>query len=156
MNDAVAAAAGTPKTDNMAPTSGLLDLSRQQRNLLLLRPLFALELNKQRVGEDSALFQGVDTQYLVLSVLDRMMEGTTVSTGCTSEEVLTHLADVVAAMKPSLSKALRICSAAPCWPEQQDWPLALGVGPVSPQRRGSCVRSSPTLRWTLATPSTQR
>lgn len=105
MNDAVAAAAGTPKTDNMAPTSGLLDLSRQQRNLLLLRPLFALELNKQRVGEDSALFQGVDTQYLVLSVLDRMMEGTTVSTGCTSEEVLTHLAGVVAAMKPSLSKA---------------------------------------------------
>jgi hypothetical protein len=25
-----------------APASGLLDLSRQQRNLLLLRPLFAL------------------------------------------------------------------------------------------------------------------
>jgi hypothetical protein len=85
--------------------SALLDLSRQQRNLLLLRPIFALELNKQRIGEETALFQGVDTNYLVLSALDRMMEGTTVSTGCTSEEVLSHLADVAVAMKPSLTKA---------------------------------------------------
>lgn len=92
------------ESDVVAPASGLLDLSRQQRNLLLLRPLFQLELNKQRVGDDGTLFQGVDTHYLVLSALDRMMEGTTVSTGCTSEEVLSHLVDAAAAMKPLLSK----------------------------------------------------
>jgi hypothetical protein len=105
MNESVAGAATPPDTNYVAPSSGLLDLSRQQRNLLLLRPLFALELNKQRIGEDSSLFQGIDTQYLVLTVLDRMMEGTTVSTGCTSDEVLTHLSDVAAVMKPSLGKA---------------------------------------------------
>ena len=105
MNELVAGAAGPPDTNYVAPSSGLLDLSRQQRNLLLLRPLFALELNKQRIGEDSSLFQGIDTQYLVLTVLDRMMEGTTVSTGCTSDEVLTHLFEVTAVMKPSLSRA---------------------------------------------------
>ncbi len=87
----------------LAPSSGLIDLSRQQRNLLLLRPLFQLELNKQRIGEDGTLFEGIDTHYLLLSSLDRMMEGTTVSTGCTSDEVLTHIADTVMAMKPSLS-----------------------------------------------------
>lgn len=106
MNDAAKVAAGTPETEQLAPSSGLLDLSRQQRNLLLLRPLFVLELNKQRIGdEDSAPFQGIDTHYLVLSALDRMMEGTTVSTGCTSEEVLSHIADVASVMKPALTKS---------------------------------------------------
>lgn len=105
MNEAAKVAAGTPETEQLAPSSGLLDLSRQQRNLLLLRPLFVLELNKQRIGdEDSAPFQGIDTHYLVLSALDRMMEGTTVSTGCTSDEVLSHIADVASVMKPGLTK----------------------------------------------------
>lgn len=105
MNDVTRSAVGTPETERIAPSSGLLDLSRQQRNLLLLRPLFALELNKQRIGDDaSAPFQGIDTHYLVLSALDRMMEGTAVSTGCTSDEVLSHIAEVAVAMKPSLTK----------------------------------------------------
>lgn len=91
-------------TQVAAPASGLLDLSRQQRNLLLLRPLFALELNKQRVGEETKVFQGIDTHYLVLSALDQMMEATTVSTGCTSDEVLEHIEMAAAAMKPGLSK----------------------------------------------------
>ena len=47
------------------PKSGLLDLSKQLRNLLLLRPLFQLEQNKLRMGEegtpDTSLFLGVDT-----------------------------------------------------------------------------------------------
>jgi hypothetical protein len=88
--------------------TGLLDLSRQQRNLLLLRPLFQLELNKQRIGDESTsdkgLLQGIDTHYLALSALDRMMEGTTISTGCTREEMLSHLADVAQLMKPKLTK----------------------------------------------------
>lgn len=92
-------------TQMVTPASGLLDLSRQQRNLLLLRPLFALELNKQRIGEETKLFQGIDTHYLVLSALDQMMEGTTVSTGCTSDEMLEHIEMAAAAIKPGLSKA---------------------------------------------------
>lgn len=89
--------------------SGLLDLSRQLRNLLLLRPLFQLELNKFRIGDegtpDAGLFQGADTSYLALSALDQMMESTTISMGATYEEVLGHLADAAKAMKPALTDA---------------------------------------------------
>jgi hypothetical protein len=87
-------------------SASLLDLGRQQRNLLLLRPLFQLELNKTRIGDESSadrgLFQGLDTHYLALSALDFMMEGTTVNMGSTQREVLSHLADVALAMKPEL------------------------------------------------------
>jgi hypothetical protein len=93
----------------MTTAPGLLDLSRQQRNLLLLRPLFQLELNKHRIGdegtEDKGLFQGLDTHYMALSALDRMMEGTTINTGCTRDEMLTHLSEVARAMKPRLTQA---------------------------------------------------
>lgn len=91
-----------------------LDLGRQQRNLLLFRPLFHLELNKLRIGDESSgdkgLFQGVDTHYLVLSALDFMMEGTTVNTGSTQQEVLARLSALAQAMKPVLTptQALRV------------------------------------------------
>lgn len=95
-----------------APTSGLLDLSRQQRNLLLLRPLFQLELNKQRIGDDAqgdkSLFHGLDTHYLALCALDQMMEGTTVANGCTGEELISHLSDVARSMNPELSKQQQV------------------------------------------------
>lgn len=89
--------------------SGLLDLSRQLRNLLLLRPLFQLELNKFRIGDEgtpeTGLFQGIDTSYLALSALDLMMEATTISMGSTYEEVLGYLAQTAKAMKPALDDA---------------------------------------------------
>lgn len=89
------------------PKSGLLDLSKQLRNLLLLRPLFQLEQNKLRMGEegtpDTSLFLGVDTSYLALSALDFMMETTTISMGATQEDVMSHLAEVSRQMKPALS-----------------------------------------------------
>lgn len=88
---------------------GLLDLSKQQRNLLLLRPVFQLELNKSQYrGEangDQGLFIGVDTHYLVLSALDFMMEGTTMNMGSTQKEVMDHLASVAREMKPVLTAA---------------------------------------------------
>lgn len=88
-------------------SSALLDLSRQQRNLLLLRPVFQLERYKMMLGDEGGaertLFQGVDTHYLALSALDLMMEATTISSGSTSADVLTHLAEVAMRMKPSLS-----------------------------------------------------
>lgn len=53
-------------------------------------------------GAERTPFQGVDTHYLALSALDLMMEATTISSGSTSAEVLTHLAEVAMRMKPSL------------------------------------------------------
>ncbi|GAB3437266.1 hypothetical protein NX773_22680 [Massilia solisilvae] len=91
----------------ISASSSLLDLSRQQRNLLLLRPVFQLERYKMMLGDeggaDRTLFQGVDTHYLALSALDLMMEATTISSGSTSADVLMHLAEVAMRMKPSLS-----------------------------------------------------
>ncbi|MEQ6292178.1 DUF2798 domain-containing protein [Vogesella sp. GCM10023246] len=99
---------GKPMLELEPFTSGLLDLSRQQRNLLLLRPLFFLELNKQRIGSDTngdqGLFEGIDTHYLALSVLDFMMEATTIQMGCLFEEALDHLKKVAHSMKPALSE----------------------------------------------------
>lgn len=80
--------------------ASLLDLSRPCRNLLLLRPLFQLELNKGRHtdSEGRGVFDGIDTHYLVLIALDAMMEGTTVELGYTAERVLAQIAETVAAM----------------------------------------------------------
>lgn len=85
----------------------LLDLSRQLRNMLLMRPIMQLEMNKLRIGsedtQDKGLFQGIDTHYLVLSVLDFMMEGTTINMGCTQGETLRHLSSVAREVKPTLT-----------------------------------------------------
>ena len=60
------------------PDSTLLDLSRQLRNLLLLRPLFQLEFNKLHIGNegapDAGLFQEIDTGY-------QPVQGTVVAQG---------------------------------------------------------------------------
>jgi hypothetical protein len=87
------------------PSSGLLDLSRQQRNLLLLRPVFQLERDKMLGGDEAYrnAVQGIDTHYLALSALDLMMEATTVASGSTSSEILTHLAKVALRIKPELT-----------------------------------------------------
>lgn len=103
-----------PTKSESDPIKGdLLDLSRQQRNLLLFRPLIQLELSKNKFGDSSMegennLFDGIDTHYLALSALDFMMEGTTVALGFSQSEVLQHLAKVAGAMKPALSDAQRL------------------------------------------------
>ena len=82
----------------------LLDLSAQQRNLLLMRPIFQLELTKNkfsdRATDGRSLFDGIDTHYLSLAALTHMMEGTAVAVGYTHEEVLAHLAEIVSKMRP--------------------------------------------------------
>ena len=87
----------------------LLDLTKQQRNLLLLRPLFQLELNKHSIGAepagDAPLFKDLDTHYLVLTALDQMMEGTTIHMGCTPVELIDRLMAVAQGMKPNLAAA---------------------------------------------------
>lgn len=86
-------------------SSWLLDLSRHQRNLLLFKPLFMLDLNKGRVTDESQpLFEGIDTHYLALTALDTMMEGTAGdATGATAQYVLQRLVETATRMKPSLA-----------------------------------------------------
>ncbi|WBY03598.1 hypothetical protein PE066_08725 [Ramlibacter tataouinensis] len=100
--------------ESIRSSSGLLDLSRQQRNILLFRPIFQLERSKALVQEadGSSVFDGIDTHYLALSALDHMMEATTISMGSTSTEVLQHLAETATRMRSSLelSQAQRIAT----------------------------------------------
>lgn len=88
---------------------GLIDLAPQQRNLLLMRPLFQLELTKNKFsdGDGGTLLDGIDTHYLSLAALTYMMEGTAVAVGYTLAEVQQYLAQVVTHMKPALTAAHR-------------------------------------------------
>jgi hypothetical protein len=81
-----------------------LDLARQQRNLLLLRPLFELALKTRRGDASEPLFSGLDTNYLALALLDFIMEGGVLGLGRALHETLTHGADLVRRMKPALSE----------------------------------------------------
>lgn len=84
----------------------LLDLSRQQRNLLLMRPVFDLEAHKlqyQSSDSERKLFEGIDTPYLVLSLLDDLMEAVAVGSGRTTNEVIRHSAEVALSMYSHLS-----------------------------------------------------
>lgn len=77
-------------------STDLLDLSRQQRNLLLLRPIFQLERYKTMLGDegsaDRTLFHGIDTHYLALSALDLMMEATSTAVARRARSVSTTAA----------------------------------------------------------------
>lgn len=90
--------------------SALLDLSPQQRNLLLMRPLFQLEFSKNKFEGDGErpLFEGIDTHYLCLAALACMMEGTAIASGYTPGEVRQFLAEAVGNMRPALGPAQRV------------------------------------------------
>lgn len=87
----------------------LIDLAPQQRNLLLMRPLFQLELTKNKFSDGSGgtLLDDLDTHYLSLAALAYMMEGAAVAVGYTLAEVQQYLAQVVGHMKPTLTAAQR-------------------------------------------------
>ncbi len=88
---------------------GLIDLAPQQRNLLLMRPLFQLELTKNSFsdGNGGSLLDSLDTHYLSLAALAYMMEGTAVAVGYTLTEVQQYLAQAVGYMKPTLTAVQR-------------------------------------------------
>lgn len=89
------------------PAEGLIDITPQQRNLLLMRPLFQLELTKRSFSDHigMSVLEGVDTHYLSLAALTHMMEGTAVAGGHTLAEVQQHLATIVARMQPKLTSS---------------------------------------------------
>lgn len=90
-----------------SPPVALLSFSRQQRNLLLLRPLLALEINKSRFGDEEGergLLDSLDTQYLALALLDHLIESVPYYRGRTRDEVIAFLADLIQVMSTALSR----------------------------------------------------
>ena len=82
----------------------LLPLNRQQCNLLLLRPLFELAL-RLRQDEGKRVFEGLDTNYLSLLLIDFLVEGGVLGRGRTYPEVLAFMAEAAQRIKPGLTEA---------------------------------------------------
>src|SRR2546425_3272458 len=87
-----------------APVGVLLSLTRQQCNLLLLRPLFELAL-RTRQDDGRRLFEGLDTNYLCLLLIDFLAEGGALGRGRTHPEVMAHMTEVIQHLKPGLDDA---------------------------------------------------
>lgn len=85
--------------------TGTVNLSRQLKNLLLVRPLFELALRTRRTDEGVRLFSGLDTNFLTLALLDFIMEGSVFGFGRSREEVLSYLGEKTRLLKPSLSES---------------------------------------------------
>ena len=83
-------------------------LTRQLRNLLLLQPLFQLELGKSRLGpNDAELFKDVDTLYLSLSLFDYISGRMVIDVGARRAEALEHLRRELLRMGSSLDDGQR-------------------------------------------------
>lgn len=99
---------GAPVTASTSCASdAVLDLSTQQRNLLLMRPLFDLEQGKRNVTDsagEAGLLSDIDTHYLALSLLDFLMEGVAIGSGQYPEEVVKHLMALVGVMAPQIDE----------------------------------------------------
>lgn len=96
------------KIDSSKPEQeqlGLLDLSKQLQNVLLMKPLFKLDLDKNRYRDEQGASSGLeklDTNFLVLALFDFLMEGVALGGGRTSSEVVMHLVEAILAMDPTL------------------------------------------------------
>lgn len=88
----------------------LVDLTAHQRNLLLLRPILRLDINKSmhRGDDDSKILEGLDTNYLCLASLFYMMEGAAINQGYTLTEVRDHLIATAAKMRVELSEPAKL------------------------------------------------
>jgi len=82
-----------------------VDLSRQLKNLLLVRPLYELALRTRKTEEGTRLFSGLDTNFLALSLLDFIMEGSVFGFGRTREEVISYLGEKARLLKTTLDES---------------------------------------------------
>lgn len=85
----------------------LLSFSRQQRNLLLLRPLLTLEINKALFADEEGergLLNRLDTHYLGLALLDYLIESVPYYRGRTRDEVIVYLAGLIQVMSSELTR----------------------------------------------------
>ncbi|MBC8737168.1 DUF3450 domain-containing protein [Paraburkholderia sp. UCT31] len=92
-----------------APADGSharLNLSRQLKNLLLMRPVFELALRTRRGVDGETPFTGLDTSYLALALLDKVMSDCAFGSGPTHAELVDFLCVDVQRMKPALSDEL--------------------------------------------------
>ena len=77
-------------------------LTGQQRNLLLSEPISKLSVDKVIMLKDKELYEYLDLSYLCLSALDFVMEYSVMEAGATRKEIIKHIAEKAARMKPSL------------------------------------------------------
>lgn len=91
--------------ETVASSKSLPDFTSQQTNLLLISPLFRLEASKNSFADEDGnpLLEGLDTYYLCLAALYRIMEGEAGMKCYTREEVKRYLTSIAGVMKPSLS-----------------------------------------------------
>ncbi len=92
-------------TATTALSRALPDFTSQQTNLLLISPLFRLEASKNSYTDEEGnpLLEGLDTYYLCLAALYRVMEGEAGMKCYTREEVKHYLANIAQTIKPALS-----------------------------------------------------
>lgn len=88
----------------------LVDLTAHQRNLLLLKPILRLDLNKMAhsTEDNVSLLEGLDTNYLCLAALFFMMEGAAINQGYTRTDVQEHVMALVASMREGLTESNRL------------------------------------------------
>lgn len=80
------------------------ELTRQQRNLLLANPIARLSLERRIIfKDDPEIADGLDVQYLALSAIDFVMERSTIESGAPPEQIVAHVADEAARIKPTLT-----------------------------------------------------
>lgn len=98
----------------MSFNEALPDLTRQQRNLLLLAPLYYLSANVGRLADAQGTrgaLEGLDTHYLALRLFDYLIEGAPLHGGRTREECVERLVQHVGEMAPHLPDAQRLSGA---------------------------------------------
>jgi hypothetical protein len=92
----------------------LVDLTSQQRNLVLFEKLFDIRSNRTRISDeagDRGSFEELDTHALVLGLFDYLIEGAELDIGRTRPECLQHLKSRVVLQAPLLSRpALEIAA----------------------------------------------
>lgn len=94
--------------DSVSPPSpvssgaAVLDLSHQQRNLLLLSPLFQLSANRFRLGGElrNPVLDVADTNYMCLRLFDYLIEGAPLQGGRTRRECMARLVECATEMAP--------------------------------------------------------
>lgn len=82
-------------------------IRNQLRNLVLLQPVFQLDLNSARSGGDEFSFDELDAKALALIAFDFISYKMVMSLGARHDEIIVHLAEQAARMDPTLNSTGR-------------------------------------------------
>jgi len=89
---------------NLSESKSREALTRQQRNMALAEPIARLSLDRRVIfKDDPAISEHVDVQYLALSAIDFVMERSAIESGASPEEIVLHVTNEAARIKPALT-----------------------------------------------------